>query len=165
MSNRSDYFDPLELIPRAFSIASVTDFTGDRSARGSDTLAKLDIMAAVAASRFSDGDVGPELMLDHALHAGGLPTQNQERVIAVIMRHVGQVIQLPIRSEKCVDAAAISAYFDLVYSVRLPRDSIASGLCVRAGTYRAHAQCADDFASHSLNRAIARFKAAIRPSC
>lgn len=164
----SNTFDALELIPRAYSLASVSDFCGQRGTGGS-VLTRMDVMAAVAGSRIGVGDIGldvgvigPELMLDYARVIGGLDALHRDFIIDQIRQHVACKLLAPIFSETCAHAAAIHAYGALVYSMRQPRDDIAKQLCVRAGRYRAHAQIADDYADCALNGAIARFRRIIR---
>ena len=157
----SNTFDALELIPRAYSLSSVSDFCGQRGTGGA-VLTRLDVMAAVAASRLGAGDIGPELLLDYARVCGGLDQINRDVIIERIRQHVACELVAPVFSETCAHAAAIHAYGALIYSMRQPRDDVAHQLCVRAGRYRVHAQIADDYANTSLNRAIARFKMKIR---
>ena len=157
----SNTFDALELIPRAYSLASVSDFCGQRGTGGS-VLTKLDVMAAVAASRLGAGDIGPELLLDYARVCGGLDVLHRDAIIERIRQQIATELLAPIFSETCAHAAAIHAYGALIYSMRQPRDDVAHQLCVRAGRYRVHAQIADDYADHALNGAIARFRRIIR---
>ena len=157
----SNTFDALELIPRAYSLSSVSDFCGQRGTGGA-VLTRLDVMAAVAASRLGAGDIGPELLLDYARVAGGLDQINRDVIIDRIRQHVACELVAPVFSETCAHAAAIHSYGALIFSMRQPRDDIAAQICVRAGRYRAHAQIADDYADHALNGAIARFRRIIR---
>ncbi len=149
-------FDVLELIPRAYSLPSVTDFVPGGGSR--DGLTKQDVMAALAASRLSPGDSGPELLQDYALALGGLAPHNTGLVIDRIRLEIDRLILPPTHTTRCASAAAVQAYRWLVVGDKRPRDAIALELRVRAGTYRVHSQCADHFATGALNSAMAKFR-------
>lgn len=157
---RSAVFDPLELIPRAYSLPSLTDYTGLRGTGGGE-FTKLDVQHALSASRLGTGDIGPELLEDFALVQGGLKPRYEALCVAKIRERISQLVMPPIYSERCATMAANGAWRYLIYGKRDPVDVVALRLSVREGTYRVHIREAEAFASNAINCAMARFRRAI----
>lgn len=148
-------FDPLELIPRAYSLSSLTDYTGLRGTGGAE-FTKMDVQHALSAARLGTGDIGPELLQDYAFVRGGLPPVYRDQCVARIRENSG-----PIYFERSASAAALAAWQHFVIGGREPCDKTAKRLGVRYAVYLANVREADHYTSTALYRAIKRFKCAI----